>query len=380
MKKIVAFMKKEPVFCVAAVLAVLSACVSGVSVKYAEYVDVNVLILLFALMAVVAGLRSKGVFTYISREVLKHCHSVRTLGFLMCMVNFFLAMLITNDVALITFVPLSLVILEGQKEKDKIMIIVLETVAANLGSMLTPIGNPQNLYLFNFGGYGVGEFLLVMLPVTVVSLVLICISTLFFPKTELKTPEKETKEHAGKEEGASPVVGIVLYLILFAVCLLAVFHVLPHWIVLIAVTLAILIYDRRILLRVDYILLLTFVAFFIFIGNLGEAETIRNFLTTLIAGREAYVGIAASQVFSNVPAAMLLASFAQDIDALLWGVNIGGLGTLIASMASLISYKFYAAKETSRIGKYIAVFTGVNCAMLAVLVLFMVVWSAFFGI
>lgn len=378
MKKIVAFIKKEPVFCVATLLAVLSACVSGVSVKYAEYVDVNVLILLFALMAVVAGLRSKGVFTYISREVLKHCHSVRTLGFLMCMVNFFLAMLITNDVALITFVPLSLVILEGQKEKDKIMIIVLETVAANLGSMLTPIGNPQNLYLFNFGEYGVGEFLLVMLPVTVVSLVLLCIFTAFLPKTELKAAQKEKKEAAGEE--ASPVVGIVLYLILFAVCLLAVFHVLPHWIVLIAVTLAILIYDRRILLRVDYILLLTFVAFFIFIGNLGEAAPIRNFLTTLIGGREAYVGIAASQVFSNVPAAMLLATFAQDIDALLWGVNIGGLGTLIASMASLISYKFYTARETSRIGKYIAVFTGVNCAMLAVLVLFMVVWSALFGI
>lgn len=374
----VAFIKKEPVFCVATLLAVLSACVSGVSVKYAEYVDVNVLILLFALMAVVAGLRSKGVFTYISREVLKHCHSVRMLGFLMCMVNFFLAMLITNDVALITFVPLSLVILEGQKEKDKIMIIVLETVAANLGSMLTPIGNPQNLYLFNFGEYGVGEFLLVMLPVTVVSLVLLCIFTAFLPKTELKAAPKEKKEVAGEE--ASPVVGIVLYLILFAVCLLAVFHVLPHWIVLITVTLAILIYDRRILLRVDYILLLTFVAFFIFIGNLGEVAPIRNFLTTLIGGREAYVGIAASQVFSNVPAAMLLATFAQDIDALLWGVNIGGLGTLIASMASLISYKFYAARETSRIGKYIAVFTGVNCAMLAVLVLFMVVWSALFGI
>lgn len=378
MKKSIAFVKKEPVFCVAMVLAVLSMCVAGVSEKYLTYIDINVLILLFALMAVVAGLREKGVFNYISEKVLTYCHTLRGLGFLMCMVNFFMSMLITNDVALITFVPLSLLILEGQREKDKIVIIVLETIAANLGSMLSPIGNPQNLYLFTYGEYGVGEFILTMLPLTLVALVLLCIVSLFLPRTPLEAPKTNKGKHEENVSKGKRVWGIILYLLLFAVCLLAVFHVLAHWIVLLVVVGVLLVFERRILLKVDYILILTFVAFFIFIGNLGEAEAVRSFLTRLISGREGYVGILASQVFSNVPAAMLLSTFSEDIKALLWGVNIGGLGTLIASMASLISYKYYAAQEKSNIGRFMMVFTVGNVVMLVVLTGFMAFWFAVF--
>jgi len=375
-KKSLTFIKKEPVFCVAMILALISMCMMGISEKYLEYIDINVLILLFALMAVVAGMREQGIFTVISNAVMKRCKSLRSLALLLSLVNFFMAMLITNDVALITFVPLSLLMLEGQQETDKIWVVVLETIAANLGSMLTPIGNPQNLYLFSYAGYGVGEFIGIMLPVTAVSLVLICAIALCLPKREL-TVLKKSIETAKEEKNAPekcPKWKLFVYPVLFLVCLLAVFHVLSHWIVLLIVLATLLIADRKILLRVDYILLFTFVAFFIFIGNLGEMEAVRNALRALIAGREGYVGILASQVFSNVPAAMLLSAFSDDVAALLWGVNIGGLGTLIASMASLISYKFYAAREGCRIGKYMLVFTLVNVVLLILLTAFMTVW------
>ena len=375
MKKCLAFIKKEPVFCVAIVLALVSMCIMGISKKYLEYIDINVLILLFALMAVVAGMREQGLFGVISDAVMKRCKSLRSLALLLSIVNFFMAMLITNDVALITFVPLSLLMLEGQRETDKIWVVVLETIAANLGSMLTPIGNPQNLYLFSYAGYGVGEFIGIMLPVTVVSLVLVCVIALCMPKRELRIlKEKAANEQADAEGVKRLKWKMVVYPVLFVVCLLAVFHVIPHWIVLLIVLAALLIMDRKILLRVDYILLLTFVAFFIFIGNLGEIAAVREALRTIIAGREGYVGILASQIFSNVPAAMLLSTFSEDIAALLWGVNIGGLGTLIASMASLISYKFYAAREGCQIGKYMLIFTLVNVVLLILLTAFMAVW------
>lgn len=380
MKKSLYFIQKEPVFCVAMLLALISVCFTGITEKYLEYIDIDVLILLFALMAVVAGMRDKGVFTDISNHVLKYCKTLRGMAFLLSLVNFFMAMFITNDVVLITFVPLSLMMLKGVREQDKILVVVLETVSANLGSMLTPIGNPQNLYLFSYAGYGVGEFVLQMLPVTVVSLILICIIVVFMPQSPLQqadmsSPETESEEKSLK--GKSKKLSLILYFILFAVCLLAVFHVLPHWVVLIVVVAALLIFDRKILLRVDYILLFTFVAFFIFIGNLGEIEVVRTALQIFISGREGYVGILASQVFSNVPAAMLLSTFSKDIDSLLWGVNIGGLGTLIASMASLISYKFYAAEHNCKIGRYMFIFTVVNVLLLVLLTVFMSVWFCF---
>lgn len=375
MKKCLAFIKKEPVFCVAIVLALVSMCIMGISKKYLEYIDINVLILLFALMAVVAGMREQGLFGVISDAVMKRCKSLRSLALLLSIVNFFMAMLITNDVALITFVPLSLLMLEGQRETDKIWVVVLETIAANLGSMLTPIGNPQNLYLFSYAGYGVDEFIGIMLPVTVVSLVLVCVIALCMPKRELRIlKEKAANERADAEGVKRLKWKMVVYPVLFVVCLLAVFHIIPHWVVLLIVLAALLIFDRKILLRVDYILLLTFVAFFIFIGNLGEIAAVREALRTIIAGREGYVGILASQIFSNVPAAMLLSTFSEDIAALLWGVNIGGLGTLIASMASLISYKFYAAREGCQIGKYMLIFTLVNVVLLILLTAFMAFW------
>ena len=390
MKRIVTFIKKEPVFCAACLLMLASAFFVVPGIGYFGYIDYKVLALLFCLMAVVAGLKEMGLFDRIASALSRKVSTVRSLTLLLSLVCFFVAMVITNDVALITFVPLTVLMLKGQKEGDVIRAVVIETIAANLGSCLTPIGNPQNLFLYGFGGYEVGQFLWDMAPVAAVSLVAVVLLSLWTSGEKLKVSESEEKHKADEKEQAAllqdeecklnktqskeklPVGKLVMYLILFIVCLLEVFHVLHYLIVLAVVLIALLIFDRRILLKVDYMLLATFIAFFVFIGNLGQIDSVRGLLEELLAGREILVGVAASQVFSNVPAAMLLAEFSTDIKGLLWGVNMGGLGTLIASMASLISYKIYANRKEAQCGKYMGWFSLYNFGLLALFVVLVV--------
>lgn len=383
MKRVVTFIKKEPVFCAACLLMLASAFFVVPNKGYFGYIDYKVLALLFCLMAVVAGLKEMGLFDRIATALSRKVSTVRSLTLLLSLVCFFVAMVITNDVALITFVPLTVLVLKGQKEGDVIRAVVIETIAANLGSCLTPIGNPQNLFLYGFGGYEVGQFLWDMTPVVAVSLVAVVGLSLATSGEKLRVGVQHAEENGGSQGELTgsvevnvktklPVAKLLMYLVLFAVCLLEVFHVLHFLIVLAVVLTALLIFDRKILLKVDYMLLATFIAFFVFIGNLGQIESVRRVLEELLAGREILVGIAASQVFSNVPAAMLLAEFSTDIKGLLWGVNIGGLGTLIASMASLISYKIYANREEARCGKYMGWFSLYNFGLLALFVILVV--------
>lgn len=396
MKRIFNFIKKEPVFCAACLLMLASAFFVVPNKEYFGYVDYKVLALLFCLMAVVAGLKEMGLFDRIASSLSRKVTTVRSLTLLLSLVCFLVSMVITNDVSLITFVPLTVLMLKGQKEEDVIRAVVIETIAANLGSCLTPIGNPQNLFLYGFGGYEVGAFLLDMLPVVAVSLVAVVLLSLLTSGEKLQVGEQTvvadeadaTDAAASTESEADsltevpraangteatdkdkiPTAKLIMYLLLFAICLLEVFHVLHFLIVLAVVLVALLIFDRKILLKVDYMLLATFIAFFVFIGNLGQIQSVRGLLEELLAGREILVGIAASQVFSNVPAAMLLAEFSTDIKGLLWGVNIGGLGTLIASMASLISYKIYANRKEAKCGKYMGWFSLYNFGLLALFI------------
>lgn len=386
MKRIITFIKKEPVFCAACLLMLASAFFIKPNIGYFEYIDYKVLALLFCLMAVVAGLKEMGLFDRIASALSRKVTTVRGLTLLLSLVCFFVAMVITNDVALITFVPLTVLMLKGQKEADVIRAVVIETIAANLGSCFTPIGNPQNLFLYGFGNYEVGQFLWDMLPVVAVSLVAVVGLALATSGDTLKVGAQSAEaideiqgELIGPEEvnvkPTLPMAKLIMYVALFVICLLEVFHVLHYLIVLAVVFIALIIFDRRILLKVDYMLLATFVAFFVFIGNLGQMESVRTLLEQLLAGREIVVGIAASQVFSNVPAAMLLAEFSTDIKGLLWGVNIGGLGTLIASMASLISYKIYANRKEAQCGKYMGWFSLYNFGLLVLFVVLVVVFG-----
>ena len=371
-QKVMDFVKKEVVLVVATILAIASAFVVPPSLEYMEYIDWHVLELLLCLMTVMAGLQRCGLFDALGEALLKKTNKVWQLCLVLVMLCFFLSMVITNDVALITFVPFAIVTLEKcKKERLLIPVVVLQTVAANLGSMLTPIGNPQNLYLYNLSEMGLVEFILCMLPNTVMSLVLILIALLFVKgKKEEITLNELIHKQSAKERELVDKKQTTIYLILFALSLLVVAKMIAVEIVLAIVLIVVFCLDKSVLKNVDYCLLLTFISFFIFTGNLGNIPVIRDTLQALVNGRELLVGVVASQAISNVPAALLLSGFTSDYRALLAGVNLGGLGTLIASMASLISYKILANKYDEKKGKYFQWFTFVNILFLIILIVF----------
>ena len=361
LRRAAAFAKKETVLCASALLALVSMALVPVDREYLGYIDFRVLALLFCLMAVMSGFQEAGVFKRLARALLQRTKTVRQLGAILVLLCFFTSMLITNDVALLTFVPFTIMVLEmAGLEHRMIPIVVLQTVGANLGSMLTPVGNPQNLYLYTVSGMSLARFLSVMGPYTLLSLILL----LAAGGLEKKTPVNLSLE---EPDGALPMGRLFRFSLLFLLCLCTVARLLPYQLVFAAVLAAILVYDRKLLGRVDYCLLLTFTCFFVFIGNMGRIEAVRQAIAAMMEGRELYMGAAASQVISNVPAAILLSGFTSRYEPLLVGVNIGGLGTLIASLASLISYKFYAGTEGSRKMKYLCIFTAVNLLFLAAL-------------
>jgi len=355
------YLRGDPVLSAAMIAAVVSALFVPPSKEYFKYLDLRVICLLLSLMLVVAGLQKVGVFGLLIERLLKLVHNTRTLAVVLVGVCFFSSMLITNDVALITFVPLGMMMLtRTQKRKLLIPIIVLQTVAANLGSMLTPLGNPQNLYLYSIFNMTVWQFLRVMAVPSAISFLMLAAAILLI-KPEVIEPRTELpSETAGLAE-------IIPWILLFMVCLLAVLCIIPYGIALAAVITGVVIFDRTILFRADYGLLLTFVFLFVLIGNIKSIPAVSTALSALVGGQELSVGILLSQVISNVPAAMLLSKFTANHSALLIGVNLGGLGTLIASMASVISYKLYASAAGAQTGKYLAVFTAVNLLFLGVL-------------
>lgn len=366
MKQILQFFRREAVLCIAGALAVGSAFAVPPSGAYLDYIDFRVLILLLCLMLTVAGIRQTGAFTALCQGLLRRVHSVRMVGLLLVLLCFFLSMLLTNDVTLVTLVPFTLLLLEGipRQDADRITIrlLVLETAAANLGSMLTPMGNPQNLYLYNRYGFSMGTFLSAIAPYSVLSLALLAGSCLLFlPVQPIAPPRAQSRIQSPGRLGA--------YCLLFGVNLLTVLRILNPWILLGVICIALLLLDRSLFRKADYSLLLTFVFFFIFVGNMGNIPALSGALQRFLQGRELLTAVLASQVISNVPAAILLSGLSEDGRALLIGTNLGGLGTLIASMASLITYKLYAAAPGSQPKRYMGVFTFCNLAYLAALLL-----------
>ncbi len=363
MQKIKSFIQKEVVLCVATILAIISMFIVIPDKGYIEYFDFRVLALLFSLMVVMAGFMDMGIFRRIAMNLLKKAQTYRQLILLLVFICFFTAMFITNDVALITFVPFTIMLLNMAGMKEKIIsVVVFQTIAANLGSMLTPLGNPQNLYLYAVSGMSLVEFLGVMMMLTLVSFAMLFAVCMLQKNQKLEGMQEETTTN---NEINKKVV--VFFMVLFVVSLLSVLRLLPYCVPLIIAVAGTFIIRKSVLAKVDYCLLLTFAMFFVFIGNMGRIEVVKNWLEQVIQGRELLFGFITSQVISNVPAAILLSGFTDNFKALLQGVNIGGLGTLIASLASLISYKFYAQEEQAKKGKYIAYFTGMNVVFAVVL-------------
>ena len=372
MKKIIEYLKRETVLCVATFLALVSMFFVKPDRGYADYLDARVLALLFCLMTVMEGFKKTGLFEQMANGLLKKVKTFRQLMVVLVGLCFFSSMWITNDVALLTFVPFTILVLRmAQMEQQMIAVVTMETIAANLGSMATPVGNPQNLYLYSVSGMSLGEFIKVMGPLSVLSLMLILAGCLAKKNEKLQmqvVPQIKKEKKTGEN---------LLLMGLFLVSLLSVLRILS-WPVLLGITLlaCVLLYatgkEEFLPGKVDYGLLLTFVAFFMFIGNMGRIDWVKEVLEKVLAGNELFLGFAGSQVISNVPAAILLSGFTKNYAVLLQGVNIGGLGTMIASLASLISYKFYAEeseknKNVGTKGKYFWYFTGWNLVFAAVL-------------
>lgn len=362
MSKIPDLLKREAVLFISLAAALLSMILTPPNAGYLGYVDLSTLGLLFCLMATVQGFGSIGAFSKLSGTLTKRFHNTRTLAAALVTLCFFLSMIVTNDVSLITLVPLTVALFRGMPEVT-IRTIVIETAAANLGSMATPMGNPQNLYIYSHFGMPIADFFRLTLPPTLLSLALLLLSVLFIPRGSLLC-STEVKSDASKKR-------IKLRTLLFsasaAVSICTVLRLLDWRICLGAVLVCVLIADHRVLRRVDYALLLTFVCFFVFVGNLSAVPAVREIIGGVVSGREMLIGTALSQVISNVPCAVMLSGFTENAEQLLLGVNIGGMGTLIASLASLISFKIYGASDGAKKGRYFAEFSIYNFAMLIVL-------------
>lgn len=365
--RIIGYIKREIVLSIAVVLAVVSMFLVPPDQAYLSYVDYRTIGILFCLMAVVEGFKELGVFHWMAHSMLKRVHSLWQMVLILMLLCFFMGMFITNDVALIAFVPFTLTTLTllGEEKKNRLLIpvVILQTLAANMGSMLTPLGNPQNLYLYGRAQMGLLEFIILMLPFTAVAFLLLVICSLIVGggKKETLTVTLQEERNPGSRKRQ------ILYLVLFGICILTVARVVPYTVVTVIVLVSVLIADRKVLLHIDYALLLTFAALFVFIGNMGRIDTFRRLLEQVVDGHELVTAVIASQVISNVPAAILLSGFTENIPALIAGTNLGGLGTIIASMASLISFKYAARENCALCGKYLGYFTIVNVIFLAVL-------------
>ena len=368
-KKAADFAKRETVLTAAVLLAVISAFFVTPDSGYADYIDFRTLGLLFSLMTVTEGCKELGLFDRFARGILAKVHTALGLSAVLVGLCFFSSMLITNDVALLTFVPLSLITLSALGETGQSLLIpitVLQTIAANLGSMLTPIGNPQNLYLFGISDLTLTDFLGLMVPYTAVSAVMLIIWLLAVCKraNSLTIPQNtiaDQKLKYSKKEKSR----LFAYALLFVLCLVTVARLVPWQVTALMALAYSAVFDRKALRSVDYSLLLTFCGFFVFIGNMGRTKFFASGLKNLIGGHELLVAAAASQIISNVPCAILLSGFTNKIDTLIIGTDIGGLGTLIASMASLISYKKICRSHPEVKSRYLIYFTAANIVFLA---------------
>lgn len=371
------FLKSEVVLVVAVLLAIGSMFLVPPDAGYIDYIDFRTLSILFSLMAVMAGFQEMGVFREIAEKLLSKVSKIRQLVLILVLLCFFFSMLITNDVALITFVPFSFIVLGllGEESEQKLLIpvVVLQTIAANLGSMLTPIGNPQNLYLYGKSGMSLDAFLWLLLPYSASSLLLLIVCCIYLGQKSEGNASAQAMEQFRTMTGQTHLQGgrldILRYLILFGLSLLTVARVLPYVITLCVVIVVLFLFDRKLFSKIDYSLLITFVGFFIFIGNMGRIPAFCTFLQGIIEGNEVLTAVVSSQVISNVPAALLLSGFTTDYEALILGTNLGGLGTLIASMASLISYKYIVKENRCKKGAYFSSFTIANILFLVILML-----------
>ena len=360
--RVSSFLKKNFVFCIAALLAVVTCFIVPPDAQYLGYFDVKTLVCLFLTLAVVCALRNIKFFTILARKLVLITGNLRGLFLMLIVITFLGSMLIANDMALITFLPLGYFALTSIKqEKYMAYLFILQNISANLGGMLTPFGNPQNLYLYSYFNIPTDEFCLIMLPPFLLAISMLAIACLFVKNEKLViTEEFPEKLHKKKT---------VLYLVLFAASLLIVFRILPYIIGLLIIPVILFIVDRDSLKMVDYPLLGTFFFFFIFAGNLSRMDAVNDFVSMLLSKDALLTSVVSCQAISNVPSAILLSRFTSNYHSLLLGVNIGGTGTLIASLASLITFSEFKILYPEKTKSYFWLFTLINVIFLVVMTL-----------
>ncbi|MBQ4585667.1 MAG: citrate transporter [Clostridia bacterium] len=361
---VLAFSKKNIVMLIACLCATVTCFIVPPDAKYLEYFDLKTLSCLFLVLAVVCALKNIRFFFTIARKIVEIFKNTRMCVLALLYITFIGSMLIANDMALLTFLPLGyLVLKETGKEKYMAYTFIMQNISANLGGMLTPFGNPQNLYLYSKFAIDNLEFMGIMAPPFILSVALITLCTLVFVKKE------EIKIEGDKV--ALPPLKTIIYLLLFALSIVVVFRGVPYPIGLVIIPIVLLFMDRRALLQVDYPLLLTFAFFFIFSGNMARIEEVRILLEGFLQLDTMIASAISCQFISNVPSAILLSQFTTDYKGLLLGVNIGGVGTLISSLASLITLREYASHNPQGVKGYIVKFSIFNFSFLLILIGFM---------
>ncbi len=342
--------KKDPVFFISGLLAIVSCFFVHPDKEYLGYIDFRVLAILFCMMLVVSELVILGVFDKLTNKLLSKVHSSRLVSLILVWLSFFMGMILTNDVTLVTLVPFAIALMKSFDDRKTLTFtLILMTVATNLGSMQTPIGNPQNIFLYTHYSMEIGSFMLMMLPYS--------LAADFVGSLALG----EQKQISG--------IKLAVCIILFILSLLVVLRVMHFLIAFAVLSIIMLMMDRKAFKGVDYMLLITFIFFFVFVGNMGRIDVVYNTISGIVEKSPVLTAVVSSQVISNVPAALLLSAFTDNGKALVIGTNLGGLGTLIASMASLITYKFHAAlpKAKEKSVNYIGAFSVVNIIFLAIL-------------
>lgn len=357
------FLKENAVLVIAIIAALLTSFIVPPDAKYLEYFDLKTLSCLFCVLAVVCALRNVKFFYTLARQIVRKFKNARIAILALVYITFIGSMLIANDMALLTFLPLGYFILSTtKKEKYLAFTFIMQNIAANLGGMLTPFGNPQNLYLYSKFNIPDGEFVRIMFPPFILAIALITLCCLIFVKKEaLEIEESDVK---------LPIGRVAIYLALFAVAIMMVFRFMPYQVGLIIIPLALIFLDKKALMQVDYGLLFTFVFFFIFAGNMGRIDAVRDFFSYLLNINTLVFSALSCQVISNVPSAILLSQFTDNYRELLLGVNIGGAGTLIASLASLITFKEYTKQDPDHVKQYVVKFSLFNFGFLITLTLF----------
>ena len=363
----ISFLKKNVVTVVAFIAALVTAFIVPPDGQYLGYFDFKTLTCLFCVLAVVCAMKNIQLFYILAKKIVELFKTARLAILALVYTTFIGSMLIANDMALLTFLPLGFFVLNTtDKRKYMAFTYIMQNIAANLGGMLTPFGNPQNLYLYSYFNIPDIEFVQIMLPPFVFSVLLITVCCFIFVKPEpLQMRSEPVKLPAGRT---------VLYLALFALSIAIVFRGIPYWIGLIVIPAVLIFADRKALKAVDYPLLLTFVFFFVFAGNMARIDAVRQLFSWRLEQSTLLFSVASCQVISNVPSAILLSQFTENYRDLLLGVNIGGVGTLISSLASLITFREYTKRNPHKGGYYMLLFTGFNVAFLVLLTAFVLIF------